>query len=161
MIKKLIDLLKADGIAIKKEYIQNILTPTEGYHIEYNWKLRYFKLDISNQTFKEYYIASTKKEVINWINHNISTLLITNIQSPIYTCMNNIILNEYEVRCIQAKIAQKSITPEIATAMKITDSTGKRAIFNEDGTLKYNLKGFEISSLYTLTIIRERRKNSL
>ena len=74
MIKKLVELLKTDGIAIKKEYIQNILRPVEGYYIVYKWKVKYFKLDLPNKSFTECYISINKKETIKWIKQNIELL---------------------------------------------------------------------------------------
>jgi len=78
---------------------------------------------------------------------------ITRIKPPKYK-VGRYVLNEYEVRCMMAEVCLGKKNPGI----KITDSDGTTAEILPDGRLTNNLKGFDISSNFTITILREQRK---
>lgn len=78
----------------------------------------------------------------------------TKISPPKYR-VGRFVLNEYEVRCLMAEVCL-GIKP---AGYKIKDQKGVVAEILPDGRPTKNLHGFDICSNYTLTIIKERRKN--
>lgn len=78
---------------------------------------------------------------------------ITRIKPPKWR-VGRYVLNEYEVRCLMVDVCLGKKQPGI----KITDENGKTAEILPDGRLTDNLKGFDVSGNFCLTILREERR---
>jgi hypothetical protein len=78
---------------------------------------------------------------------------IQRIKAPKFK-MGRYSLNEYELRCLQVRVAKN----EVHSGIIIKDKNGKKATIKEDGTLSNNLSGLEINSKFTLEILRIKRE---
>ena len=78
------------------------------------------------------------------------------IQPPRYY-WDGLILNEYEVRCLQVEVASGKRKPN---TIELRDEKGTYFTITEDGTFNKSAYGFDINSGFTLELIRIRREKS-
>jgi hypothetical protein len=81
--------------------------------------------------------------------------MIKRIKAPKFK-VGRYVLNEYELRCLQVRVAKK----EERFGLVVKDKNGKKATIREDGTLSRNLSGLEINSKFTLEILRIKREKN-
>ena len=78
---------------------------------------------------------------------------ITRINPPKFK-VGRYVLNEYEVRCLQVEVAKG----ERNGGILIKEVNGDSAIILHDGTLNVSLKGYQVSSAFTLELLRINRE---
>ena len=82
----------------------------------------------------------------------VSTLSITRIKPPKYK-VGRYSLNEYELRCLMAEVSE-GLKP---SGIVVKDKDGVTAVIEDSGRLSHTLHGLDISSMYTLTLIKQMR----
>ncbi len=78
----------------------------------------------------------------------------TRIKAPKYK-IGRYVLNEYELRCLMAQVAQGLRAP---ISKPVTDHEGNVAYMREDGRFREHLAGLDISGNFTLDMIRSDRE---
>ena len=83
------------------------------------------------------------------------TDLIERIDAPKYKLMN-FVFNEYEIRGILAKVSEGDLKEMVGKT--IIDSKGIHSVILDNGRLSKNLHGFDITSKFTMRVLKARNK---
>jgi hypothetical protein len=68
---------------------------------------------------------------------------------------------EYDIRNLQLEVSKGIIPQDSVNAMNVKDENGQVLIFNENGTLKNTVKGYDIISRMVLDMIGNSRRHSI